>query len=250
MEAGERDRPLAVRTEHTYDGVEGGQCDGHVRRMRRDARLRCAQDGQGAVIASARGTATARHALIAWLGDILEVDAARALQQIPPGRRQVAQLARGSREQRLGKYGIALANRAISSEVAVAHHGTDADSPIGQQLDAVVGQVCDVDQQLRLCNSQLHVVDEVGSTAEEGSVRVPGEQCDSAGRVARAFVPERIHRAPSLFRSPTKLSLLRSASGDRIGSTSAIAGTMLAYAAQRQRLPLMRSRISSSSRVT
>src|SRR5258708_34839164 len=98
MEAGERDRPLAVRTEHAYNGVEGSQCDSHVRRMRRDARLRCAQDGQGAVIASARGTATARHALIARLGDILEIDAARALQQAPPGRRPVAQLYRRARE--------------------------------------------------------------------------------------------------------------------------------------------------------
>src|SRR5436305_5596860 len=70
------------------------------------------------------------------------------------------------------------------------------------------------------------MIDEIGPATQEGTVRVPGEHCDGAGRVTRAFVTERIHRA-----------------------TSAIAGTMLAYAAHRQRLPLMRSRISSSSRV-
>src|SRR5437763_12282143 len=90
------------------------------------------------------------------------------------------------------------------------------------------------------------MVDKIGPAPQEGAVRVPGEHCDGAGRVARAFVAERIHLAPSLFRSPTKLPLLRSASGDRIGSTSAMAGTMFAYAAHRQRLPLIRSRISSS----
>src|SRR5207248_3910114 len=67
------------------------------------------------------------------------------------------------------------------------------------------------------------MVNKIGPAPQEGTVRVLGEQCDGAGRVTRAFVAERIH-----------------------GATSAIAGTMLAYAAHRHRLPLIRSRISSS----
>src|SRR5947209_15612501 len=153
MEADERDRPLAIRTEHTYNGVEGGQGDGHVRGMRRDACIRCAQDSQGAVIALARGTATARYALIARLGDILEVDTARALQQVPASRCKVAQLARCPREQRLREHGIACANRAISSEVAIAHRGTDTHASVRKQLDAVAGKACDGNEQIRLRDS-------------------------------------------------------------------------------------------------
>src|SRR5579864_8308519 len=153
MEAGERDRLLAIRTKHAYNGVEGGQRDGHVRWMRRDTPLRCTEDGQVAVMALARGTATARHALIARLRDILEVDAARTLQQVSAGRRQVAQLARGAREQRLREHRVARAYRAISSEFAIAHHRPDTYSSVRKQLDAVVGKARDVDEQMRLRDS-------------------------------------------------------------------------------------------------
>ena len=150
VEADERNRPLAVRTKHAYNGVEGGQCNGHVRRMCGDARIRCTQDGQGAVITLACGTAAARYALITRLGDILEVNATRTLQQVPAGRSKVAQLARGPREQRLREHGIACANRAISSQFAVAHRSTDAHTSVRKRLDAVVGKACDVDEQIRL----------------------------------------------------------------------------------------------------
>src|SRR5437879_1539228 len=69
--------------------------------------------------------------------------------------------------------------------------------------------------------------DEVRPSSEEDTHRNLSQQCDGAGRVAGTFIAGRIHRA-----------------------TSAIAGMMFAYAAHRQRLPLMRSRISSSLSVT
>jgi pantothenate kinase len=77
-------------------GIEGGQSNRHVRGMRGDARLRGAQDGQFAVIALAGRAAAARLTLVAGLGNVLEVDAARALQQVPTGGGQVAQLARST----------------------------------------------------------------------------------------------------------------------------------------------------------
>ena len=59
--------------------------------------------------------------------------------------------------------------------------------------------------------------------AEERGGRSAGERGDRGARVLRALVAKRDHRR----------------------ATSAIAGTMFAYAAQRQRLPLIRSRSSS-----
>src|SRR5205823_12606649 len=120
VEADERNRPLAVRTKHAYNGVEGGQCNGHVRRMCGDARIRCTQDGQGAVITLASGTAAARYALITRLGDMLEVNATRTLQQVRAGRSRVAQLAGGPREQRRREHGTACADPATASQVAGA----------------------------------------------------------------------------------------------------------------------------------
>src|SRR5260221_8125992 len=193
------------------------------------------------MIAFASGTATARYPLVARLGDVLEVDAARVLQQVSAGRGKVAELARGSSEQGLGEQGIACANGAIGREVAVAHHRPDADAPTGERFDAVIGKVGDIDQQIRLPPPQPQMVNEVGPASEEDPVGRLGEERDGAGRVAGTFIAEGIHRRAS---SSTRCASCA------CWTTSLIAGTILAYAAQRQRLPLMRSRVSSSSSVT
>src|SRR5713226_548868 len=112
--------------------------------MRRDTCLRCPEDSALALIALTRGAAAARYPLVAWLGDVLEVDAARALKQVPASRGEVAELARGTREQRLGEQGIARANGMIGREVGVAHHCPDTDAPIGERIDTVKGQVGDI----------------------------------------------------------------------------------------------------------
>src|SRR5258705_459486 len=96
------------------------------------ARLRGAQDGQLAVVALARGAAAARRALVARLRDVLEVDAARALQQVAARRGEVAQLARGPIEYRLGEHWIALANHAIGRQITIAHQRADAHAPVGE----------------------------------------------------------------------------------------------------------------------
>ena len=74
-----RDAPLTTRSQHAHHGIQGNHCNGHVRWMRRDTCLGCPEDSQVAVIALACGTTAARLAFVAWLRDILEVDAARAL---------------------------------------------------------------------------------------------------------------------------------------------------------------------------
>src|SRR5260370_21918954 len=108
--------------------------------MRRDTCLRCPKDSAVALIALARGAAAARYPLVAGLGDVLEVDAASPLQQVPASRGEVAELARGSSAQRLGEQEIAGANGAIGHEVAVAHHVPHAEAPLGARFDAVICQ--------------------------------------------------------------------------------------------------------------
>ena len=85
-------------------------------------------------------------------------------------------------------------------------------------------QPAHVDQEVRRRDPELHQVDQVGAAGEEGA---------PAGARPDATAPA--------------TSSARSYANGFIGAASAIAGTMLAYAPQRQRLPLMRSRISSSS---
>ena len=174
------------------------------------------------MIALTRGAAAARHPLVARLRDVLKVDAARALQQVATGRGEVAQLARGAREQRLGEQGIARAHRAISRQIAVAHQRPDTYASIGERFDAVIGQVADVDQQIRLPHPQPQMVDQVRPSSEENPVGCLGEERDGTGGVRRAFVAEGSHRRASF---PT--CCIRSASC-ACWATSLIAGTMLA----------------------
>ena len=97
-------------------------------------------------------------------------------------------------------------------------------SAVGGLLDRVVGEAGDVDEPAGLGHAQLHQVDEVGAAAEVGGAVRGG--LDRGGRVAGPLVGERLH-----------------------ATVSAIAATMFGYAPQRQRLPLMRSRISGASSV-
>src|SRR6266700_4643177 len=107
MEADQWNGSFAIRPQYAHDGIKGDHRHSHIRWMRRNTRLRCSQDGQVAVITLARRTTTARLTLVARLRDILEVDTTCTLQQIPTGCGQVAQLARGTRKQRLREHGVA-----------------------------------------------------------------------------------------------------------------------------------------------
>src|SRR5260370_10072446 len=139
IDVDQRDRPLSLRPEHARHSTSGYERDGHVRGMRGDAGRGGPQDGEFAVVALPRGTAAARHPLVAGLGDVLEVDAAGALQQVHAGGGQVAQLARSTGEHGLGEQGIAAADRTIGAEVPVAYQGADAPPPIGERFNTVIG---------------------------------------------------------------------------------------------------------------
>jgi hypothetical protein len=203
VQAGQRDRAGAGAAEDLHVAADGRHRDRHVGRVGGDARLRVAEDREVAVIALARRAARSRLPLVAGLGDVLEVGAAGALQQVAGHRGHVAQLARGAGQQRLGEHRVALADGGMDGQVGVAHRAADAQAAVRQVLDAIVEHARDVDQASRRMDAELHEVDEVGAAGEVHRVVV--ERGDGGGGVGRALVGERPQRA-----------------------TSAIAGTMFA----------------------
>ena len=98
--------------------VERGQRNAHVGRMRRDAGVAGAKDRMTAVDAADRRAAAARLALVAGRRRVIEIGAARPLQQIAAGGGHVAQLLRGAGEDGAGEQRIALLDQRVVGEVA------------------------------------------------------------------------------------------------------------------------------------
>src|ERR1700747_1319854 len=119
MEFGKRDAALAVFAGRQHARFQRGERDAHVRRMRGDAVLARPQDRVHAVDPFDRGAAAARFALIARRGRIVEIEAARSLQEIAPGGGHVAQLLRGARENRAAEQWIAGLDARVIGEIAI-----------------------------------------------------------------------------------------------------------------------------------
>jgi hypothetical protein len=153
----------------------------------------------------------ARRALVARAGDVGEVAAAGALEEVPAGRGAVAQLPGGAGQQCLGEHREALADTPVGGQVGVRDTGADPQAAVRQLGDLPRGELADVDHDVGRRDAELHQVDEVGAAAEERAVGGTGEQGDRGRRVRRALVAELPHR-----RTPSA------------SATSATAGTMLA----------------------
>ena len=74
-------------------------------------------------------------ALVAGAGDVVEVGAARPLQQIAADRRGVAKLRRRAGQQRLGDRRKAPGESRVVREVGVADERADAHAAVGKVLD-------------------------------------------------------------------------------------------------------------------
>src|SRR5438445_606813 len=109
--------------------------------------------------------------------------------------------------------------------VAVACGGADANAAAAL-LDGRQRQACHVDEVRGPLHAGLHEVHEVGAAAEELRVGLARDGGHGGARVAGARVGERPHAG--------------------LPAAARTAATMLGYAPHRHRLPLMRSRISSS----
>jgi hypothetical protein len=117
--------------------IERYQRDAEIRRVGRDATLAPAEHRVQPRIATARLAAGAWLALIAGTGDVVEVSAPRALQQIAADSRCIAQLCRRAGQQRFRHRGKASGKRSVMRQVGIAHTRADPHAAIGQRLDHI-----------------------------------------------------------------------------------------------------------------
>ena len=190
-----RDAVFAVGVDVDDRRIQGGHCDGHVGRVHRDAVVGRTEDRVVADVAADRRAAAARHALVAGGGDVLEVHATGALQQVARRCREIAQLTRRGGQECASEDRIAAADDGVHGEVAVADVGTHPKAAVGQLLDLGERQMADVDDERGLDDAELHVVDEVGAAREEHGVGPVGDGGDGVGDARGAVVVEGDHWA-------------------------------------------------------
>ena len=220
----ERNLALAARAGHVNLRLQHGQRDAHVRRMHRDAGFARAEDGVHAVEAADGRAARAGLAFVAGRRNVVEVGAARALQEVAADRRHVAQLLRGAGQQRARQHRIAPLHHWVIGKIGVAHERPDAKAAACGLLDLVERKPGDVDQLRRPLDVHLHQVDQIGAAGDEFRPRARGHLAHGVGDIRRTRILEVDHDCPI---------------------ACWIAATMLVYAPQRQMLPLISSRICS-----
>jgi hypothetical protein len=144
--------------------------------MRGRAVRRPAQDGQVAVLTRPRRAASARRPLVAWLGHVLEVRAAGALEQVAADGSRVPQLPGRPGQHGLRQHRVPGAHPRVGGQVAVAHPGADPQpaplsliAALSRVLDGVREQPGHVDEQVGGGHPELHQVDQVGPAGQEGS---------------------------------------------------------------------------------
>ncbi len=228
VKIGERDLARPRGPARVDDGVERQQRDAHVRGVRGDALVARAEHGVHPVVTVEGAAARAGRALVAGRGRIAKVVAARALQQVATHGRHVAQLRARAREQRLGQQGVARDDVGVPGQIAVPHHGADV-QPVVRDLDLPERQRVDVDELRRLEHVELHEIEQRGAPRDEGGI----------GRRARRDDGRVDGRDLEIANGPHAPQPLR---------TLSMAATMFGYAPQRQRLPLICSRMSSADR--
>src|ERR1700730_7973667 len=146
MEVGKYNAALAPLAGREHARFEGGEGDAHIRGVRGDTMLARPQDGVHAVDPVDCRTAAARLALIAWRGCIVEIEAARPLQEIAPGRGHVAQLLRGPGKDRAAQQWIARLDLRVIGDIAIGNQRPDPQAAVPGLLDLVERQMRDVDQ--------------------------------------------------------------------------------------------------------
>ena len=153
-------------------GIQHAHRHRHVAGIGRDAGVAAADHAPAGANAADRRAARAGLALVAGHVGVVEIRAARALEQVARGRRLVAQLARGAGDDARGS--------ARHSRAARAHRRRDrccvTSAPIAQaavvgRLDLVEPEVLHVDQMRRRLDLELHQVEQVGAAGDELGAR-------------------------------------------------------------------------------
>src|SRR5438876_1605090 len=167
MELGEGDYPLAAGPGRKDARLERSKRNAHVGWMRGNAVLACAEDRVHAVDATDRSATAPGRTFVAGRARIVEIEAARSLQQVAAGRCHVAQLRRGAGEDGARKQRIACLDLRVPGEVAVGHQRADAQAPTFNLLDLVERQVGYVDHGGGKLYMLLDEVDEIRSAGDK-----------------------------------------------------------------------------------
>ena len=125
-----------------------------------------------AVQAAACWAAAAGFTFVARRTGVVEVVAARTLQQVAAGACHVAQLRRCTGQDRLRQQWVTLADERVPRQVRVADQRADQYPARFRRLDAVKFQPCNIDQSLGPLDIFLHQVDQVGPAGNETRGRI------------------------------------------------------------------------------
>jgi hypothetical protein len=191
-----RDHSLTGRIGDMNLGLQHGQRHAHVGGMRRDAGVARAKYCVHAVMPVGSGAAGAHLAFIAGRCRVVEVMAARALQEVATGRRHVAQLLRGAGHDRACKDQIAVLDQWVIGEIGVAHQGADAQTAVRSAFDLVQRQPVNVDHLCGAFDIHLHQVDKIGAAGDEFCRRIARELTHRVRNIAGARIFEVDHDRP------------------------------------------------------
>ena len=131
-------------------------------------------------------------ALVAGLGDVIEIGATRPLHQVAAGRGFVAQLRAGAGQQGAAQHPVAFANAAVGGKIAVAHHRADAQPAIAGIFDPREVKPVDVDQVHWRFDLELHQIEQIGTARDDSGVRLGGSGGGLRWR-AGALIGEGLH---------------------------------------------------------
>jgi hypothetical protein len=183
-------------------GGERGQRHAHVRRMRRDAGLAPAEDRVDVVGAFEGGAAATGLAFIAGRRDVVQIVAARTLEEIAASRRHVAQLCGRAGKDCARDNRIALFDQRMVGKVGIRHQRADPQSPTIGLFDCVERQPRDVDQPRRAFDILLHEIDQVSAAGDEFRGRIGGHLAHRIGDIVGSRVLEIDHDCTIACRSP------------------------------------------------
>jgi hypothetical protein len=120
------------------------------------ARVVRAEDRVHAIVAVDGGAAAARLSFVAGRRRVVEVGAARTLEEIAARRCHVPQLLRGTGHDRAGENRTVLLDERVIGEIGVAHERADPQPAVRRAFDLLERQPRDVDHFGRPFDIHLH----------------------------------------------------------------------------------------------
>lgn len=161
-------------------GVQRHHGDGHVGGVRRNAMFGRSQNGEDPVEPFHRLTAGAGVAFVAGHDGVVEIRAARALQQVAAGRRLVAQLAGCTGKQGAGQHFVCAAHLPVRGKIRVCEQRADTQAALIGRGDFMQIQTVDVNEGVGRHHLQLHQVQQIGALGNDR-----GTSFRAGGRISR-----------------------------------------------------------------